>query len=89
MFAAWNVTFDWSFVQKAFHDTRVENTMDYHHLDIPSMVWAKLRKDGLESVSMDNVAQFLGMPEESKPHRAINGAMTAYEILKKLLTEVG
>ncbi|MDO8442915.1 MAG: 3'-5' exonuclease [bacterium] len=85
MFCAHNVTFDWSFIAESFKKTGVKNEMDYHRLDLFTMAWMKLKNSGLEKLNMNEVAKFLGIPEEPLPHRGINGAMTEYEIYKKLI----
>ena len=87
IFCAHNVTFDWSFILEAFKKTGVKNSMDYHRVDLFTMAWMKLRNSGLEKFNMNEVAKYLGIPEEPIPHRAINGSMTAYEIYKRLVSD--
>ncbi|MBI2326183.1 3'-5' exonuclease [Candidatus Collierbacteria bacterium] len=84
IFCSHNVTFDWSFISAAFKKVGLKNTLDYHRLDLFSLIWAKTRDSDIESFSLSKVAQFLGLPEEPLPHRAINGARTAHEIYKKI-----
>ncbi|HSX39680.1 MAG TPA: 3'-5' exonuclease [Candidatus Saccharimonadales bacterium] len=84
IFCSHSVTFDYSFIKEAFRTTKVTNTMDYHVLDIPTMVWMKYRESSLERLNLNKVAAFLGIPPEPEVHRAINGAMTALNIIKKL-----
>ena len=83
IFYAYNATFDWSFILEAFKQTRAKNLMDYHHFDIMSMVFQKYNKE-MESVSLSNTSKLLGIPEEVIPHNALNGAMQAYEVLRKI-----
>lgn len=85
LFWGYNVAFDWSFISDGFRKTGVKNPMDYHRLDIPSIAYEKLSPKGLEKLSADAVSVFLGLPPEAKPHRAINGAMQAYNIFTKLV----
>lgn len=85
LFCAHNITFDWSFISEAFEKTGVKDLMDYHRIDLFTMIWKKLRNSGLEKFNMNEVAKYLGIGEEPMPHRAINGAMTAYEIYKRLV----
>lgn len=85
IFCAHNATFDWPFILEAFRRTGVKDQMDYHRLDSFTIAWLKLRDSGLETFSLRRVAKFLGIKEEPLPHRAINGAMIAYEIFKKLV----
>ena len=84
IFCSHNITFDWGFIDQAYKQIGLKNLMDYHRLDTPTMAWLKLMSRGLTSVSLDNVAKFLGLEPEPPIHRAINGAMLAYEVLKKL-----
>lgn len=86
IFCAHNVTFDWSFILEALKKTGVKNLMDYHRVDLFTMAWMKLHNSSLEKFNMNEVAKYLGIPEEPMPHRAINGTMTAYEIYKRLVS---
>ncbi len=78
---AQNVTFDRGFLSDAEHILGSLG-VDYHYLDLCSMVLIKYPQ--LHSLSMKHIAPYLGIPEEPVPHRAINGALTALEILRKL-----
>lgn len=84
MFCAYNVLFDYLFIYKAFNQTGVRSLMDYHGIDIPSLVWEKLKGTEHNRVKLNLTAEYLGIPKEPEIHRAINGAMTAYRVLKKL-----
>jgi len=86
IFCAHNMTFDWSFIFEAFRKTGVKNQMDHHRIDLFTMIWMKLRNSNCEKFSLNEAAKRLGVPEEPMPHRGINGAMTAYEIYKKLVS---
>lgn len=87
IFCSHNVTFDWSFISEAFKKTDIKNQMDYHRIDLFTLAWAKLKNNGLQMFKLSEIAKFLGLSEEPMPHRAINGATTAYEIYKKLMSE--
>ena len=78
-------TFDWSFILEAFKKAGQKSTLDYHRLDLFTLIWTKTRDSKIESFNLNRVAQFLGLPEETLPHRAINGARTAHEIFKKII----
>ena len=86
IFCSYNMMFDWPFLEKAFKKTGVKNLLYCNPLDLLTMSWLKLRNSGLEKYKMDEVAKHLGVPEEPMPHRALNGAMTAYEIYKRLVS---
>ncbi|MBX4211409.1 MAG: 3'-5' exonuclease [Candidatus Yanofskybacteria bacterium] len=89
VFSAWNIAWDWNFLMRALKQQGLKHTMDYHLIDLPSIAWAKLRGKGLEQMRLSALCRYFGIPEEPKEHRAINGARTAYEVLKKLLTYEG
>ena len=87
IFCAYNAGFDFPFIKEACRKTELALTLDYHCIDIPTLVWSKFRTSTLEKMSLSSVAQFLGLAPEPKLHRAINGAMLAYEVLKKITDE--
>jgi len=86
IFCAHNVTFDWSFIQEAFIKTGVNNSMDYHRLDLLTMAWITLADTGVKAFNLNRLASQFGIPEEPKPHRGINGARTAYDVFRKLVS---
>lgn len=86
IFCAHDVTFDWSFINEAFSQTGVANQMDYHRLDLLTMAWTTLANQGVRFFNLNKLASYLGIPEEPTPHRAINGARTAHEVFKKLVS---
>lgn len=87
VFCAHNVNFDFPFIYNACVNTGLANTMDYHTIDIPTLIWLKYRNSELDRVNLSKVAQFLGIEPEPAVHRAINGAMLAYKVLHKLANE--
>ena len=86
IFYAYNVSFDWGFMNEAFRKTGVKNLMDYHHIDLMSMAYLKL-KDKINSLSLTSVSESFGIPKEPTPHIALNGAMQAYYLLKSLMKD--
>ena len=83
VFCAYNATFDWGFMNEAFRKTGVKDTMDYHRLDLLSIAWVKiLNKE--EKWNLKKLCEILNLPPEPEIHRAVNGAMVAYEVFKKL-----
>jgi DNA polymerase III alpha subunit (gram-positive type) len=83
IFCAYNATFDWGFMNDAFRKTGVVNEMDYHRLDLLSLAWQKGLKDE-KSWSLKTACGLFGVPPEPDVHGALNGAMTAYELYKKI-----
>lgn len=86
IFFAYNATFDWGFMNQAFHKTGVQDNMDYHRFDVLSMAFLKLKDKDIARWSLATLSKYLGVAEEPLPHRAINGARTAFEVYKKLTT---
>lgn len=83
VFCSYNVSFDWGFMNEAFRKTKIKNEMDYHRLDLMTLAWEKgMKKQG--GWSLKNSCEFFGIKPEPEIHTAINGAMTAYELFKKL-----
>lgn len=85
VFGAYNATFDWGFVSEAFKQTGTKNLMDYHRLDVLSIAWqAGLKNE--DKWSLKTACKLFGVEPEPEPHNALNGAMTAYKLFKKLDT---
>lgn len=83
IFCAYNATFDWGFMNEAFRKTGIKDEMDYHRLDLLSIAWAKgLAKN--EKWNLKTACEMFNIPPEPNVHRALNGAMIAYELFKKL-----
>jgi len=87
LFCAYNIGFDLPFIKQACVRTNIPLTLDQHCIDIPTLVWSNYRTTKLERMKLSIVAQYLGLDPEPEVHRAINGAMLAYEVLKKITDE--
>jgi DNA polymerase III subunit epsilon len=85
IFSGYNICVDWAFIDEGFRKAGISHSMDYHMIDIPSIAWAKLRINDVKKVRLRALCELLGVEPEPDVHRAINGAMTAYQVLKKLL----
>jgi DNA polymerase III epsilon subunit-like protein len=84
LFAAWNTPFDWTFLAEAYRQTGIKNPLDYHSLDVTGIAYEKLRLETDFVLKLTYACKRLGIEKEPMPHRAINGARTAYEVYKKL-----
>src|SRR3989344_7910336 len=87
MFCAYNATFDWGFINNAFYTTGTKDEMDYHRLDLLSIAWERGMKEK-DKWSLKTACEMFGVSPEPDPHTALNGAMTAYELFKKLASAV-
>ncbi|MBI2454336.1 MAG: 3'-5' exonuclease [Parcubacteria group bacterium] len=86
IFLAQNSFFDWSFLSQAFKETGVEDYTDYHRVDLFSIGWSKSKElSKLKEFTLKSMCQYFGIPPEPLPHRALNGAKKALEVLRKLV----
>lgn len=87
IFCSYNVSFDWGFINEAFYNAKIENPMstlaNHDRLDLLTMAWMKgLKEEG--SLSLKTACKLFDIPSEPDPHSALNGAMTAYKLFRKL-----
>lgn len=85
--AAWNVTFEFSFLDVFFTDRGVHNPFRTHphavpRFDIPSIAWFVL--PGMQKWNMSRICEYFGLAVEPHPHRGLNGAMKELEILREI-----
>ena len=87
VFCAYNVAFDWGFVNESFRKVGIQNPMstkeNHDKLDLLSIAWDKGLKNE-NSFSLKTACKYFDVPSEPEPHNALSGAMTAYELFKKL-----
>lgn len=83
--AAHNISFDYSFLAKAFSDTGVENKMYYQKLDTLSFAFAKLHKNPeVVRFSLAKLCEHFGITNE-RAHTALADARATLEVYKKLV----
>jgi len=87
VFCSYNVSFDWGFINNAFLKSGLENPMstfeNHDRLDLLSIAWDRGLKNE-KSWSLKSACQLFGVEPEPEPHNALNGAMTAYKLFRKL-----
>lgn len=83
-FFAWNATFDWSFLEKAYHDTGLPIPFHYHRICVMSIAWAKVPREKVQGYSLKTICAYLGIAPEPKVHRALNGAKKAAQVYMRL-----
>jgi len=90
-----NFFFDWSFISVGFAQCGItesvwRKSLHYSKLDVRSMAVQELIKPGEAynpddfSLRNDSLSNRLSIPPEPVPHRAINGAVQAYLVYKRL-----
>ena len=81
-----NVAFDAGFLEHAFTETEVENTMHYHKLDTISIAWAKLhREPDFDHFSLRELCVRFGI-KNARSHTALSDARATFELYKKLMS---
>jgi len=83
--AGQNPRFDASFINAASKEHGIDLRVDYHVIDVATLTYEHLFPCGIESLSLKNVCEFLGVAPEPSVHRALNGALTAQRIYHILL----
>lgn len=87
VFCAYNVSFDWGFINEAFFKAGIENPMstraNHDRLDLLSIAWERGLKNQ-KSWSLKSACELFGIEPEPEPHNALNGAETSYKLFKKL-----
>jgi len=80
-----NVTFDWNFLQKAFAETGIENTLHYHKLDTISIAFAKLYNEiEVKRFSLKFLCEHFKI-KNKKAHSALSDVKATYELFIKLM----
>lgn len=99
--AAQNVSFDHEFVQVACKRAGIEFPFAKRTIDVHSLCWMHMIKQGVEPpignhhslLNLDAALHYCGLPSETRPHNALNGAYAHAEVIarmaynKKLLPE--
>ncbi len=81
-FMSYNVTFDWAFVEKAYTKVGIPDPFHYHRLDLLTLAWDRLPSGAF--LSLKKVCQQLGIEPEPNIHRALGGAVSAYQVFQKI-----
>ena len=80
-----NIAFDAGFLEYAFNQTKMINTMHYHKLDTVSVAWAKFHDNPkIEHFSLREMGERFGIKNE-RAHSALSDARATYELYKKLM----
>ena len=79
---AWNITFEFTFLDEMFREHKLANHMDYHRIDLPSIAWALI--PGLSKFSLNSVGAHFNIPSEAEPHSAFGGAEYELEVFRHL-----
>lgn len=91
--AGQNVSFDAAFLNEAFKRAQIEWRFSFRTLDLHSVVYAQFLKEGRavplksdqSALSLDKILTAFGLPEEPKPHIALNGAKYEAEVFSRII----
>jgi DNA polymerase III epsilon subunit-like protein len=91
--AGQNVDFDINFLNESSKRCGLNLSLGKRKVDQHSLVYAHFLKrsispplkDGFSDLNSDLIMNYVGLPAEPKPHRAINGARFEAEALSRLL----
>ena len=88
-----NPSFDRDFLNDSFARSHIGWHFAYRTLDLTSMVYMDMVKRGIPvptknnraEISLGSLLVYLGLPEEPKPHNALNGAKYEAEAFSRIL----
>lgn len=91
--AGQNVSFDAKFLNQAFKRAGINWKFSFRTLDLHAVVYAEFLKEGREvpmkedqsGLSLDKILTSFGLPEEPKPHIALNGAKYEAEVFSRII----
>jgi len=89
---AQNVRFDLSFVQEACKRAGIEFPFAHRVIDLHSIAWLHMTLRGITpptakhrtALDLTGVLDYCGLPEEPKPHNALNGALAHAECFARI-----
>lgn len=85
---AYNTSFDWAVLDKAYFSIGKIDPFYYHRLDVMPMAYLKLfGKRSLNRFSLGEICKYLKIERETK-HRALSDAWVTYLVFKKLFSLV-
>jgi DNA polymerase III epsilon subunit-like protein len=88
-----NISIDRAFLNTAFLESNIDFQFHYRSIDIHSVACATFLRDGVPlnieegriKMSLDKIAEMLGMPQEPRPHNALTGATYNAEVFSRLV----
>lgn len=92
-FAGQNPAFDRDFINNAFARAGVEYRIAVRTVDLHSLAYAEYRRKGIpvppknghSDLSLDEIAKYVGLSEEPKPHNALTGAKFEAEAFSRII----
>lgn len=82
--AAYNITFDWAFLQMALLMYSIEPTFEYHRFDIFTLAYESALAAGGSGMKLKEMCARFDIPVPPEPHRALADAQAALAVFKAL-----
>ena len=79
-----NIKFDFSFIEELCKRHQCRLNISYHTIDTVTLAYVIMAKEGLNSLSLKSVCEFLGIEPEDSVHRAAEGAIRAKAVYEAL-----
>ena len=94
VFICQNPSFDRGFFNQIMPiEIQQELELPYHWLDLASMFWSRIVDTNRDHImetpiplSKDSIAEYLSIPKEEKPHRALNGVRHLISCYRQLFS---
>lgn len=91
--AGQNPSFDRDFLHAAAIRAHRDWPLAHRTIDTHSLAWMHMVKNGLvppvehhrSALNLDSILNYVGIPEEPKPHNALTGALCHAEVISRLL----
>ena len=91
--AGQNPSTDVDFLRTAAHRAHVNFPLAYRSLDLHSMCFLHMTEKGItpptekgrSALNSDTIMKYVGIPDEPRPHNALNGALYEAEAFSRLL----
>ncbi len=80
---AHNAVFDYAFLEKAFRESHIKNTLHYHVFDTLSMAFLAIQGSDATQLSLRALCEHFTI-ENKKAHTALSDARATYELFVKL-----
>lgn len=91
--AGQSVSFDRDFLQAAAHRGHLDWPFAFRTIDVHTLAYMHMVKKGItpptekhhSALELDGILNYIGIPNEPKPHNALTGAMSHAEAISRLL----
>ena len=82
--AAYNITFDWSFLHMALLKEAIEPPFEYHRFDIFTLAYEYVLATGASEMKLRAMCARFNIPLPPEPHRALADARAALAVFRAI-----